>query len=706
MNMPGGLTSPSGGELLPGIESRQYQLDALGALAEARARGDKEALVTMATGLGKTSLAALDIDQFAREVPGARVLVLAHRTEILSQVWDRVHRPLAEHNFGYYMLSPRYIPEELDQMSFVLASFQMMHRGLYQRAPIRELFNRDRFDYILVDEAHHATAPTFQPTIDFFSPQFLLGITATPERSDNRHIMEVFKREVYRKSLPEGIAEGHLAKPHYVAIAPKATIEEVETDTPETPQHFLMPDYQTAVEVTDDIFERTMHIENPKILVYTRSIEEAELYANLMPNAQAIHSGLSSDGRTEILDDFRANRPRTLTSVDIMNEGIDVSDIDVIAMVRSTASETVLLQQIGRGLRRAPGKEEVLILDYVANADRLAMIARLINGFPNPRQKDEEEKPERPREPRLEEVITAPEIDLENATFEFDHTVLDIVQLLYAREEKRRLIAAQTPEKSVDEYLVLCEKHGKLLSVNALRRTIGHNETELLLMPFDGHITELRERAGYPLLKDHPELVTVSAASKELNIEYRDLLRVLQQLDIEIKDAIAETGMVSRTIRRANIEDVEYLLHLIDTPGATLKQHLDIPASRISVAELQQTLLSGASVSAIRLALREIGITEYRQLLYKPGPDGYRFGAGSINRAEQGRLLEYVQHLPTAKKSDVSIEQIIRETGEKQMGYLLGELQIRGWCAISPTTGRIERYVHPSQAKLIRSNIR
>jgi|GEM_PF-5416524 len=689
------------GEVLPGIQPRQYQLDALGVLQDLRDKGVDRGLVTMATGLGKTAVAVLDVYNFlnAQQNSDSRFLFLTHRNEIIDQAWDRFRTPLAETGLDFRYLQPKDSIEALLNATFMFASFQMMHLGKIDGVPVREIFPRDHFDYVLTDEAHHATAPTYQPTLEHFQPQFNLGITATPDRRDTRNIRHIFGKEVFRKSLPEGIAEGYLARPHYIGIAPSLTVKVIRGDK-ESEEKLIGLDRATIAEIAEDIQTRTAHIKDPKILLYARSIQEADLYAEFLPNATALHSETSRSDRQDLLDDFRVTRPGTLTSVDILNEGIDVPDVDVIVMARSTASEIVFLQQLGRGLRKTADKDEVLVLDYVANSARLEMVARLINGFPAPREEreDDETKPRRKKKPKLEDIITSPQIDLENATFEFDASIIDIIQILHEREERTRLIAEQTTEKSVDVYLELCRQQGKLVSIRGLRDALGESQTELLLMPFEGRVSALRTAAGFAPLSEHPNMISLNEASKRLSTYIPKLERVIGRLDIEVLDMIGSNKKVTKSIKRANLEDIERMLH----PPQRISTTMSIPSSQIPTPEARDAIAPGMALGPFRHILRDLDIVEHRQLGLDQNVRGWVV-KGSFDRIEQGRVRDYVTALPLARPEDESLEEIARNTGEKlsDVYWAARQIKARGQVSRSPTSGRVETFLHPERARAI-----
>lgn len=412
-------------EILPGVEHRQYQLDCVELLGRLREEGEEKALIHMATGLGKTTVIALDLDRFLTEQPDARVLFLCHRVEILNQARRVLEEKLSRHNKSFYTFDKFNTPADLHEPTFTFSTFQSMHSGSDEDGRWRDVFEPYDFDYIVVDESHHATAPTYLPTITYFQPQFLLGVTATPNRRDTKDIRSVFGEEKYVMSLADGLTQGYLARPQYKAISVKSDAL-INIEDGETASNWRTP----IEEVVDDIKRRVAHLDNPKILVFCNDIAEAEAYAEqLDEGALAIHSELRPKDRAVILGAFHSGDLRQLTAIDVVSEGVDVPDVDVVVFARATQSESVFLQQLGRGLRKTKTKDEVLVLDYVANYARLMMVNRLLMGV------EQATKPAKAKK-EIDELDLSliknsdGKLDFEGVTFEFSETVLEVVDIL------------------------------------------------------------------------------------------------------------------------------------------------------------------------------------------------------------------------------------------------------------------------------------
>lgn len=347
------------------MKTRKYQNDAIQKLREAHKNGS--ALVVMAPGLGKTVVSAIDAQYFLKEEPNARLLYLCHTNEVLEQAQKTFEKVFGnEKECGIF----NGIAKD-DQADFLFASFQTMK--LHQNN-----FKPDEFSYIIVDEAHHAPATTFKAVVRYFKPKFLLGLTATPNRLDGLSLNKIFGETVYSMDLVDSIVNGYVANVDYRLMLDEMTdIESVAVNgeklsVSELNLHLFIPkrDEEIARLIQEKISER----ENPRTMIFCRSIEHAEIIANLIDGAEVVHSHIEEKERQKRIARFRKGKTATVVSIDQLNEGIDIPRADVIVFLRSTVSPVVFYQQLGRGLRLHGKKTGVLILDFVANYERLEII--------------------------------------------------------------------------------------------------------------------------------------------------------------------------------------------------------------------------------------------------------------------------------------------------------------------------------------------
>lgn len=313
--------------------------------------------MVLATGLGKTWLSAFD----SAHPEYQRVLFVAHREEILNQAMAtfRRVRPLAQ--LGRYMGEERTADAEV-----LFASIQTLGRQRHL-----DVFARDAFDYIIVDEFHHAAATTYRRLIDYFAPKFLLGLTATPERTDGGDLLALCQENlVYRCDVVRGIREGLLCPFSYVGVP-----DEVDyTNIPWRSAHFDEAALTAAVATqsrAQNALEQYRKHGGKRTLAFCCSQRHAdfmrEFFVGHGVRAAAVHAGPTSDPRATALEQLSAGEIDVLFAVDMFNEGLDLPKIDTVMMLRPTESQILWLQQFGRGLRCSPGKERLRVVDYIGN---------------------------------------------------------------------------------------------------------------------------------------------------------------------------------------------------------------------------------------------------------------------------------------------------------------------------------------------------
>lgn len=350
-----------------------YQADGLDKLEAARKRGRKKLLVVMATGLGKTVVAGFELERLLEEDPG-RVLFLSHDTRINAQ-----GRETYEEMFGDKYTHGNFNGEEkhLHRVDFLYATFQTM-------ANHRQKFGRREFKYIVIDESHHLMAETFFPTVEYFIPKLFLGLTATPERTDGLDITDFFGEPVINLGLFKALAKGYLCEVDYRLMTDEIQNLDV-LDTPvgklsiaELNRRLFIP--KRDEEMVRLIAEKSAAVKNPRTIIFCASVQHAENLAKLIPDSVVLHSKVKGKKeRKRRLDAFRSGEAKTILTVDMLNEGINVPEANILVFARSTASRRIYLQELGRGLRWAEGKV-LLVLDFVANCERIEWIDEVLTG--------------------------------------------------------------------------------------------------------------------------------------------------------------------------------------------------------------------------------------------------------------------------------------------------------------------------------------
>lgn len=333
------------------------QQEALAALARTRHEGYLRGLVVLATGLGKTWLAAFDAEQ----IGARRVLFVAHREEILKQAADTFVRIRPHARVGFYMGQTRDT-----QVDVLCASVQTLGRNTHL-----ERFAPQHFDYLVIDEFHHAAAPTYRRLLAHFAPQFLLGLTATPDRTDQSNILSFCDDNlVFDRNLFAGIEAGLLAPFHYYGVWDASVdYKEIPWRNGRFDPDKLSNKLATLARARHALKEWRQRAQQ-RTLAFCVSVRHAEFMATQFRlhgiAAAAVYAGAEL-ARGEALAQLADGRLAVIFSVELFNEGVDLPAIDTVLMLRPTESKILFLQQLGRGLRRAEGKERLVVLDFIGN---------------------------------------------------------------------------------------------------------------------------------------------------------------------------------------------------------------------------------------------------------------------------------------------------------------------------------------------------
>lgn len=324
-------------------------------------------LIVAATGTGKTVVSAFDYKKFKIQNQSARLLFVAHRKEILQQAQATFQGILRDNNFGELWVDG-IEPEKYD---FVFASVQT----LYNRIEEIQL-SASYYDYIIIDEVHHISASSYRPIINHFTPKILLGLTATPERMDNEDILVDFSNTIAAEiRLPDALNRKLLSPFQYFGITDNIDLSKVEWKGGRyVPSELTKLYTQNDRRVGDIIFNLNKYlndINNVRALCFCVTQEHAQYMAE-----KFVLVGLKADYLVSSRSNLREELRRKLYSkeinylfvVDIFNEGVDIPEIDTVLFLRPTESLTIFLQQLGRGLRLAEGKECLTVLDFVGNS--------------------------------------------------------------------------------------------------------------------------------------------------------------------------------------------------------------------------------------------------------------------------------------------------------------------------------------------------
>lgn len=349
------------------IEPYPFQRQILEQLEVERRRGRNHNLVVAATGTGKTVVAALDYRQLRSQLDRSRLLFVAHRKEILEMSRTTFRHVLQDGSFGELWVGG----EKPQRWEHVFASIQSLSAGDL------EALGPEQFDVVIVDEFHHAAATTYTTLLDHLRPAQLLGLTATPERTDSLDILRWFDgRMAVELRLWDALEQDLLSPFHYYGIHDGTDLRRVTWrrgrgyDATELTNVYTGDDLWVG-KVLAAVREKVGDPQRMRALGFGVSIAHCEFLAARFNRAgitaRAVSANSSANERDDALRALASGEVQILFSVDLFNEGIDVPAIDVVLMLRPTESATVFLQQLGRGMRRSQGKDVLTVLDFVGH---------------------------------------------------------------------------------------------------------------------------------------------------------------------------------------------------------------------------------------------------------------------------------------------------------------------------------------------------
>lgn len=353
---------------------RPYQQACRRAILDAYRQGVRRALVVLPTGTGKTVIFA-SLPQYFRMKN--RMLVLAHREELLEQAREKFHRAIPNLPVGIEQAAQRAVPGD----RVVLASVSTLGRKGSTRL---QALNPDEFKLVVVDEAHHAVAPTYRRILDYLglfekgTEKLLLGFTATPVRGDRRGLQEVFERIVFSRSIGDMIAAGYLCDLRGYRVSTETDLSDIRT------RHGDFVTRELSRRVNDEARNATVVaaylklVPTRKGLVFCVDVAHARALARAFQEAgipaRAIWGEMPKVDRAAVLADFRQGRIRVITNCNVLSEGFDEPAIETVLMARPTQSPLLYAQMIGRGTRLHPGKKFLTVIDIVDNTRRHRLI--------------------------------------------------------------------------------------------------------------------------------------------------------------------------------------------------------------------------------------------------------------------------------------------------------------------------------------------
>lgn len=359
------------------IAPYSYQQEILDRLeAERMVRGQYRNLVVAATGTGKTVISAFDYKRYCKAHPGApcRLLFVAHREEILKQSLYTFRAIMKDANFGELFVG-NHRPESIDHLFMSIQTFNSQD---FTAKTVN-----DYYDFIVVDEFHHAAAPTYQALLSYYTPQILLGLTATPERMDGKSVLSYFNNRIAAEiRLPEAIDRKLLCPFQYFGVTDTVDLGELQWTRGGYDKGALSNLYsfsgavarKRADRIVQSVLKYVTDINEVKGLGFCVSVEHAQFMCDFFNEcgipAMALTGQSSDEAREQAKKRLVGGEVRFIFVVDIYNEGVDIPEVNTVLFLRPTESLTVFLQQLGRGLRLSEGKDCLTVLDFIGQANK------------------------------------------------------------------------------------------------------------------------------------------------------------------------------------------------------------------------------------------------------------------------------------------------------------------------------------------------
>lgn len=342
------------------LELKEHQKQALDALRKMRENNETIALLYHATGTGKTVSAISDAMSL-----GKRTLFIAHTHELVEQAYETFKSLWTNVSVGKFVDSIKQ-PDAF----VVCGSVQSVALNL-------ERFKENDFGYLIIDEAHHASADTYQKVLSYFKPDFTLGLTATPERADDKNILEIFKNTAHKLDIQTAVEIGELVPVRCIRIhtnidLTKVRFNSIQYNIRDLESKIFVPERNQLI--VDTFME---YVSTKRTVIFCASVKHAQQIAEMIRergvNAVAVSGSMKSSERKEYLADFKKGKIKALCACDLLNEGWDCPETEVLFMARPTMSKVLYTQQLGRGMRLAEGKEQLIVFDFVDNASQYNM---------------------------------------------------------------------------------------------------------------------------------------------------------------------------------------------------------------------------------------------------------------------------------------------------------------------------------------------
>lgn len=350
------------GKIIDGsnLKLKEHQQQAIDSLENMRKNHETIALLYHATGTGKTVTAVSDAKRF-----GKRTLFVAHTHELVEQAIQTFSELWSEVSVGNFTDGVKE-----GEAFVVCGSIQSVSLNL-------EMFKENDFGYIIIDEAHHASADSYQKVLAYFKPEFTLGLTATPERADDKNIIDIFKNTAHKLDIQTAVEIGELVPVRCIRIhtnidLTKVRFNSVQYNIRDLESKIFVPERNKLI--VDTFME---YVSTKRTVIFCASVKHAEEIAEMINCrgvcARAVSGSMKPSERKEYLAKFQKGEVKALCACDLLNEGWDCPETEVLFMARPTMSKVLYTQQLGRGMRLADGKECLIVFDFVDNASQYNM---------------------------------------------------------------------------------------------------------------------------------------------------------------------------------------------------------------------------------------------------------------------------------------------------------------------------------------------
>lgn len=691
-----------------------HQLEILEQLAvERNIHGRYKNLVVAATGTGKTLISAFDFERFTRQKPNATFLFIAHREEILRQARDAYRGVLKNNDFGELWVGG-HTPDHYRQL---FVSIQSLNRKLEQIQ-----LTQDYYDYIVIDEVHHIAANGYRAALAHFLPTVLLGLTATPERHDGSDILVDFGGVIAAEMrLPEAINRRYLSPFQYFGIDDDTDLRTISWGRGRYDISQLTNLYthnqQRVNKIVQSLREIVTDVGRMKALAFCVSREHADYMCAqfLLRNIRgAVLTSDNSHERAQRQQDIRSGNINVLCVVDIFNEGVDIPEVDTLLFLRPTESLTIFLQQLGRGLRLAAGKECCTVLDFVGNSrpeydfsgkfralvgkSNRAVSEEIKQGFPNAPLGCRIELSKRTQELVLKHIRQASlttnrllalirrfpsdtTLPLTLANFLKIHPYVDINELYkrgtwtsLVRNAKGSDARAETVsrvgkafERAINTRLLFCDDHDYLLFIEKLCRedfiiSGTMDRTRALMCHYD-----FWQQTGADAEFTSLDSSLAALSCQELKQELADLVRLL--------------------LRRTKHQQSK----MLDLPGVPIRLHARYAREQILVGFGATTFEKKAPareglfvIQAQNIELLFVTLNKNEKQFspttmyhdYAVNERLFHWQTQNSARPDRGRGLEYITHRDTGKRLFLFVREQSKDEYGRTMGFVnFGEVE-------------------------------